>query len=124
LRNWEIWVTAQGVYDAHACHPGPVALFVPYHLLRMRLWSPFLVFMAVLLISVMLGWILGVLVQVIAWLYFWRAAPTLMRQDFVARGFRLWRVVAVRSEAELHAQLSKTAPNLRFAHARLAASDP
>ncbi|MEM9435501.1 MAG: hypothetical protein AAGA15_00560 [Pseudomonadota bacterium] len=121
MRNWEIWVTPSGRYDAQAVSPGVLAFLVPYYLLHMRLWSAFALWVAVLIISIMLGWVLGTVVQIIVWLYFWRAAPTLLRQEFMARGFRLWRVMAARSEAALHAELSETVPELRFAHGRQAA---
>lgn len=118
VHNWEIWVAPGGSYDAHALNPGAAAFLVPFYLLQMRLWSAFVVWAAVLLISLTLGWILGSCVQVVVWLYFWRAAPTLVRQEFTARGFRLWRVAAAPSEAALQAELSETAPNLHFVHAR------
>ncbi|MEM7428225.1 MAG: ATP-binding protein, partial [Pseudomonadota bacterium] len=100
MRNWEIWVTPSGRYDAQAVSPGVLAFLVPYYLLHMHLWSAFALWVAVLIISIMLGWVLGTVVQVIVWLYFWRAAPTLLRQEFMARGFRLWRVMADPTQVE------------------------
>ena len=84
----------------------------------MRLWPAFLIWLAVSLVCVMLGWAFGLLTQAIVWVYFWRAGPALQRQDWVARGFQLWRVMAMPSERALHEELANTVPELAFIHGR------
>ena len=118
LRNWEVWVQPDGLYDTQPSRPGLIEALVPLNLIRMRLWPAFLIWLAVSLVCVMLGWAFGLLTQAIVWVYFWRAGPALQRQDWVARGFQLWRVMAMPSERALHEELANTVPELAFIHGR------
>lgn len=117
LRNWEVMTSAARQYDAQPQRPGWGAFLVPVHLVQMRLWPPLAIWVALVLISLPLGWILGGAVQTLVWIYFWRAAPALVRADRAARGYRLWCVMAARSESDLHGQLAAGMPDLRFVHA-------
>jgi len=118
LRNWEVMVDAGGRYDVQPCRASWLALLVPIHLIQMRLWGALALWAALSALCLPLGWIAGGMVQALIWLYFWRAAPSLVRADRSARGFRLWRIIAARSEAVLHRQMPDLAPALRFVHAR------
>ncbi|MFD0857541.1 hypothetical protein [Roseovarius aquimarinus] len=117
LRNWEVMVAPGGQYDAQPQDPGLLPLLAPVHMIHMRLWAPLAIWAALLILCLPLGWLLGGLVQIIAAIYFWRAAPALVRADRVARGYRLWGVVAARSEAMLHRQIADLAPDMPFVHA-------
>lgn len=118
LRNWEVMVDPAGRYDVQPCRASWLALLVPLYLIQMRLWGALALWAALCALCLPLGWIAGGLVQAVIWLYFWRAAPSLVRADRGARGFRLWRVIAARGEAALHRQMQGLAPTLRFVHAR------
>src|SRR6056297_3394332 len=118
LRNWEVMVDAGGRYDVQPCRASWLALLVPIHLIQMRLWGALALWAALSALCLPLGWIAGGMVQALIWLYFWRAAPSLVRADRSARGFRLWRIIAARGEAGLHRQMASLAPALRFVHAR------
>jgi hypothetical protein len=118
LRNWEVMVDAAGRYDVQPCRASWAALLVPLHLIQMRLWGALALWAALSALCLPLGWIAGAGVQALVWLYFWRAAPSLVRADRAARGYRLWRIVAARGEGALHRQMASLAPALRFVHAR------
>ncbi|MEL6550183.1 MAG: hypothetical protein AAFQ54_08040 [Pseudomonadota bacterium] len=117
-QNWDVWVDPDGAYDALPAKRDGFALLVPLNLIRLRLWSALALWGALLVVSVMLGPWVGTAVQVVVWIYFWRITPALVRQDWVARGFRLWKVMAARSETALHAELAARVPQIRFVHAR------
>ncbi|MEL6915420.1 MAG: hypothetical protein AAFP13_13050 [Pseudomonadota bacterium] len=117
-RNWDIWVEPGGAYDALPSRGDVLAWLVPFNLVRLRLWSALALWLSLLVVSVMLGFWLGLAVQVVVWIYFWRVTPVLVRQDWMARGFRLWRVIAAPSENALHAEVSKSFPQMRFIHGR------
>lgn len=114
MRNWDVVVTEDGRYDAHPRTSPLLALLAPLYLIHMRLWTALAVWGALTLLGLAIGWVLGSTIQILVCLYVWRAAPTLFRADRSARGFRLWRVMAATSEADLHAQLGRIAPGLTF----------
>lgn len=117
LQNFDVMIGPDETYDAQPRTPSVMALVPPIYMLQMRLWTPLALWVALTLVSVPLGWIAGVALQLLICVYFWRAAPMLVRTDRTARGFRLWRVIAARSERDLHRQMTTLAPELRFVHA-------
>lgn len=118
LRNFEVMCGPDESYDAQPQRPSVLALLPPIYLIQMRLWAPLAIWAALTALCVPLGWVAGGALQVLISIYFWRAAPMLVRVDRMARGFRLWRVVAARSERDLHRRMSDLAPELRFLHAQ------
>ncbi|SMO98589.1 hypothetical protein SAMN06265173_1458 [Thalassovita litoralis] len=116
LQNWSVVVDADGRYDALPQHPTALAFLVPFHLIRMRLWGALLLWLALCALSVPLGWMAGLPLQALIWLYFWRSSPGLAHEDRIARGFRPWRVVAAHNETDLHRRMAALAPTLRFIH--------
>ncbi len=117
MQNFDVMIGPDETYDAQPRTPSVVALLPPLYMIQMRLWTPLILWAALTLVSVPLGWIAGAALQMLICVYFWRAAPMLVRTDRMARGFRLWRVIAARSERELHRQMTTLAPDLRFVHA-------
>ncbi|WP_417727008.1 hypothetical protein [Roseovarius sp.] len=114
LRNFEVICNADNIYDAQSQKPSVLGLLPPIYMLQMRLWTPLAIWAALSVLCVPLGVIAGGALQALICIYFWRAAPMLVRADRMARGFRLWRVVAARSERDLHRQMVGLAPDLRF----------
>ena len=117
LRNWDIMADSTGRYDAQMQGPRILALLAPVYLVQMRLWGPLAVWTALTLLGLVLGAIWCAVLQVLLTLYVWQAGPALVRQDRQAQGYRLWRVMACRGEADLHNQMRQIAPHLRFAYA-------
>lgn len=118
MRNWDVVVSEDGRYDAHPRTAPRLALLAPLYLIHMRLWAALAVWGALTLLGVVVGWLLGGALQVLVCLYVWRAAPTLFRADRSGQGFHLWRVIAARSETDLHRQVAQLAPGLTFALSR------
>ncbi|KGM87794.1 hypothetical protein rosmuc_02532 [Roseovarius mucosus DSM 17069] len=116
-QNFEVMIGPDESYDAQPRTPSTIALLPPLYMIQMRLWTPLILWAALMLVSIPLGWIAGAALQVLICVYFWRAAPMLVRADRTARGFRLWRVVAAKSERDLHRQMTTLAPDMRFVHA-------
>lgn len=106
-----------GGYDVQPQRPPLLALLTPLYLVQMRLWIPLMVWIAVLCLSIPIGWSAGIALQALMSLYFWRLGPNLVRLDRMARGFSLWRVIAARSERDIHAYVKATAPHLHFVYA-------
>ena len=121
MRNWDVVVSDDGRYDAHPRTAPLFALLAPLYLIHMRLWAALAVWGALTLLGVAVGWLLGGALQILVCLYVWRAAPTLFRADRGGQGFHLWRVIAARSETDLHRQVAHLAPELTFA---LSGSEP
>lgn len=119
--NWEVWTGGENSYDALRSRPGLEAAFVPFYLAKMRLWEPLALWGAIVVLSMMLGVVLGTLVQLSAWLLFWRVAPDLVRKEWVAQGLRPGLVLAAPSERVLHSEVARLLPQLRFRHARSSA---
>lgn len=117
LQNFDVMIGPDETYDAQPRTPSVMALLPPLYMVQMRLWTPLALWAALALVSVPLGWVAGAALQILVCVYFWRAAPMLVRTDRTARGFRLWRVIAARSERDLHRQMTGLAPDLRFVHA-------
>lgn len=117
LRNYELMIGPDDSYDAQPRSPTLIALVPPLYMIQMRLWTPLALWAALTVVSVPLGWIAGAALHLLICVYFWRAAPLLVRADRLARGFRMWRVIAARSEQALHQQMATLAPDLRFVHA-------
>lgn len=122
MRNWDVLVNDDGIYDTHPHRPPLLALLAPVYLLQMRLWAALTVWGALTLLGVAVGWVLGAAIQVLICLYVWRSAPTLFRVTRHANGFQPWRVIAARSEADLHREVSRLDPGLTFAFAKRAAT--
>lgn len=118
MRNWDVVVSDDGRYDAHPRRAPLFALLAPVYLIHMRLWAALAVWGALTLLGMAVGWLLGGALQILVCLYVWRAAPTLFRADRTAQGFHLWRVIAARSESDLHRQVRQLAPNLSFVLSR------
>lgn len=116
-KNFDVMIGPDESYDAQPRTPSVLALMPPLYMIQMRLWTPLILWAALLLLSVPLGWIAGAALQGLICVYFWRAAPMLVRSDRTARGFRLWRVIAAKSERNLHRQMTTLAPDMRFVHA-------
>lgn len=114
MRNWDVVVSDDGRYDAHPRKAPLFALLTPLYLIHMRLWAALGVWAALTLLGMAVGWLLGSAIQVLVCLYVWRAAPTLFRSDRNGQGFQLWRVIAARSESDLHQQVRALAPGLSF----------
>lgn len=114
MRNWDVMVSDNGRYDAHPRTAPLFALLAPLYLIHMRLWAALAVWGALTLLGVAVGWLLGSAIQILVCLYVWRAAPILFRADRNGQGFQLWRVIAARSESDLHQQISALAPGLSF----------
>lgn len=117
LRNYDVMIGPDDIYDAQPQKPSVLGLVPPLYMLQMRLWTPLAIWAALSVLCVPLGWGAGGALQALICIYFWRAAPMLVRVDRMARGFRLWRVIAARSERDLHRQMVALAPELRFFHA-------
>lgn len=122
MRNWDVLVNDAGNYDTHPHSPPLLALLAPVYLVHMRLWAALTVWGALTLLGVAIGWVLGAAIQVLICLYVWRSAPTLFRATRHAKGFRLWRVIAAPTEADLHREVSRLEPGLTFVFARPAAA--
>jgi len=114
--NWDVMVDPDGVYDVQMQRPRLLALLAPLYLVQMRLWGPLAIWVGLALLGAALGPVWGAVIIVLITLYVWRAGPVLVRADRQARGYRLWRVMASRSETDLHRQLRQIAPHLRFAY--------
>ena len=114
MRNWDVVVSDDGRYDAHPRIAPLFALLAPLYLIHMRLWAALAVWGALTLLGVAVGWLLGSAIQILVCLYIWRAAPILFRADRSGQGFHLWRVIAARSESDLHQQVNNLAPGLSF----------
>lgn len=118
MRNWDVVVTEDGRYDAHPRTAPLFALLAPLYLIHMRLWAALAVWGALTLLGMAVGWLLGSAIQILVCLYVWRAAPLLFRADRSGQGFHLWRVIAARSETDLHQQVTQLAPGLSFVLSR------
>jgi len=116
LRNWDVMVTPDGVYDVQMQAPRALALLVPVYLVQMRLWGPLAIWGATLLIGLAPGLIWAGIIQAVFALYIWRAGPMLVRADRQAQGLRMWRVMAAPDEAALHRQIAQSLPDWRFLH--------
>lgn len=114
LVNWEVYSLDNEVYDAQKSTTTMLALIAPLYLIQMRLWTPLAIWGALTALCFPLGWIGGIPLQILMALYFWQAAPVLFRRDRLSRGFRSWRMVAARSERDLHKTMQDIAPQLRF----------
>lgn len=122
LKNWDVFIDKAGRYDAQRSEARLTALLVPIYLVQMRLWGPLALWGALAAVAVPFGWIVGGALHVVIALYFWQAAPALVRMDRMARGFRYWRIIAARNERALHNRVAEMAPQLQFIHARAGVS--
>lgn len=122
MRNWDVLVNEDGIYDTHPHSPPLLALLAPVYLVHMRLWAALAVWGALTLLGVAIGWVMGAAIQALICVYVWRTAPTLFRTTRHASGFRLWRCIAAPSEADLHREVSRLEPGLAFVFARQAAA--
>ncbi|MCH2076596.1 MAG: hypothetical protein MK180_06880 [Rhodobacteraceae bacterium] len=111
-RNWEVWCTDAGTYDLCRATPGLEDALVPYVLIKMRLWEACALWSTLLVVSVMLGGVLGIGLQVISWVYFWRMAPDLVRREWLLQGMHVSHVLAARSEQAAHRAVGTIAPDL------------
>ena len=118
MRNWDVLVNDEGRYDAHPRRAPGLALLAPIYLIQMRLWAALAVWVALTLLGLAVGWLLGISLQLLICFYVWRAAPALFRADRYGRGFYLWRVIAANSETDLHQQVTQLAPDLTFVLSR------
>lgn len=117
-RNWIVLCDRDGFYDAHPVRPTWFGLLAPLHLLQMRLYGPLAIWGAVVLCGLPLGVVPMAGLALLASVYFWLATPALFRADRAARGYMMCRVMAARSEADLHRRVARTDPHLRFVLAR------
>lgn len=118
LRNWEVYSLNGGAYDTQPTKPTWMALIPPLHLVQMRLWSPLAIWVALSGLCIPLGWIGGTALQILMSVYFWQASPVLFRRDRMMQGYRSWRMIAARSESQLHKTMSELAPNMPFVLSR------
>lgn len=118
LRNWLVMRDPDLYYDVHPVSPTLLGILAPLHLLQMRLYGPLAIWCAVVMCGLPLGTIPTAVLAVLASLYFWMAAPDLFRADRAARGFGLFRVMAARSETDLHQRIVRTDPDHVFVLAK------
>lgn len=114
LRNWIVMRDPDLYYDVHPVSPTLLGILAPLHLLQMRLYGPLAIWCAVVMCGLPLGTIPTAVLAVLASLYFWLVAPDLFRADRAARGFFLYRIMAARSESDLHRRIAKTDPDHVF----------
>ncbi|MEM8576958.1 MAG: hypothetical protein AAGF60_03825 [Pseudomonadota bacterium] len=116
--NWEVWRTVSGTYDIISEAPSLETLVAPYFLIKMRLWEALAIWCTLVVVSVMLGGVLGVSVQMVSWLFFWRSASDLVRREWTAQGMQRCLVVAARSERDAHDTVGRLEPDLVWRYGR------
>lgn len=112
LTNWLIYARHDGVYDVCPVKLPWTAMIPPFHFLQLRLWMPLGLYLGLMGLAVPLGALAGPVLAVATHLYFWRAANRLFHLDRSAAGFRLTRLIAARSEKDLHRRMALADPRL------------
>lgn len=117
MQNWEVFRSADGLYDLQSLTPPSLALLPPIWLAQARLWTQLGIWGAITLASIPAGIWISLILQVLMSLYFWRAAPTLFRADRLARGMRGLAILAAPNEAKIHEAMADLDPKLRYIYA-------
>lgn len=113
LSNWEVFRSADGLYDVQRLDRSLFALAAPpIWLLHMRMWRPLGAWVAMSLFAGIAGLWAVVAVQVFMGILFWKSGPDFVRADRRMRGLDPIGVVAARTEAGAHAEVSRLYPDL------------
>ncbi|MGP3697192.1 hypothetical protein [Rhodobacter sp. NSM] len=119
LRNWEVLVSSDGIYDLQPLPCSSLALLAtPLWLLQMRLWGLAAALAAGLALAFAVQPWLAAGVYLLAAIHVGRAGAAYLRADRKLRGLRPAAVLAARNEAEAHAAWLALEPRARFLFAR------
>jgi len=125
LSNWEVFRSADGLYDVQRLDRSLLALVTPpLWLLQMRMWRPFAAWIAMSLFAGIAGLWAVVAVQLFMGVLFWKSGPDFVRADRRIRGLEPIGVLAARTESGAHADVSRLYPNLVWVCAPIRATRP
>lgn len=113
LSNWEVFRSADGLYDVQRLDRSLLALMAPpLWLLQMRMWRPLAAWIAMSLFAGIAGLWAVVAVQIFMGVLFWRSGPDFVRADRRIRGLEPLVILAARSESAAHADINRLYPDL------------